>query len=221
MKIKTQCQSLDDVLFGGVETGCLTLLFGEAGTGKTNLCLQLARNIALEGKKIIFIDTEGVSLERLKQICKEDYEEVLKNILFSQPYSFEEQEKFVEKAAKLAENSPDIGLIVLDSATTYYRLTLKDEERGDRKSLTRQIARLLKVARKEDIPILLTSQVYTDVERGTYEPLGGHMLSHNAKAILRLEKIGPSLRLATIVKHRHLAEGRTAQFKLTDKGLES
>ncbi len=46
MKIKIECKSLDDLLEGGIESGCLTLLYGEAGSGKTNICLQLSRNVA-------------------------------------------------------------------------------------------------------------------------------------------------------------------------------
>jgi DNA repair protein RadB len=34
------------MLSGGIESGCLTLIYGEAGTGKTNLCLTLAKNLA-------------------------------------------------------------------------------------------------------------------------------------------------------------------------------
>ena len=62
------CATLDYLLEGGVETGCVTLIYGEAGTGKTNLCLVLARNVALAGKKVIYIDTEGVSDRRLAQV---------------------------------------------------------------------------------------------------------------------------------------------------------
>jgi len=195
------------------------LLFGEAGTGKTNICLQVARNSALQGKKVVYIDTEGVSLERLKQIAGDRYEDVMKNVLFFEPHSFEEQEKFVEKAVRLAESSLEVGVIILDSATIHYRLTRNDEEKGVRKSLAPQLAKLLSAARVKDIPILLTSQVYTDIEKHTFEPLGGHVLLHNAKAIVRLEKVGSSSRRAIIVKHRHLEEGRRADFKLTKNGL--
>ncbi|MGD9963539.1 MAG: ATPase domain-containing protein, partial [Thermoplasmata archaeon] len=76
---------LDGLLEGGLEGGAITLLFGEAGTGKTNICLQVARNVASQGKKVIYIDTEGVSLERLRQICADEFEEVMKNILFFEP----------------------------------------------------------------------------------------------------------------------------------------
>ncbi len=210
---------MDDLLEGGLEGGAITLFFGEAGSGKTNICLQITSLVAGSGKKVIYIDTEGVSLERLKQIAGDQYEEVVRNILFFEPQSFDEQEKFVDKAVKLAESSLEVGVIILDSATIHYRLTRNDEERGVRKSLSPQLAKLLAAARSKDIPIILTSQVYTDIEKGTFEPLGGHVLLHNAKAIVRLDKVGTSARRAVIIKHRHLEEGRKADFKLTKDGV--
>lgn len=217
--LTTGSKSLDDLLEGGLEGGAITLLFGEAGSGKTNICLQVASLVAQRGKKAIYIDTEGVSLERLQQIAGEGYEEVMKNLLFFEPHSFEEQEKFVEKAVKLAESSLEVGAIILDSATIHYRLTRNDEEKGARKTLSSQLAKLLAVGRTKDIPILVTSQVYTDIEKDSFEPLGGHVLLHNAKAILRLEKVSAGIRRATIVKHRHLEEGRRADFRLTRTGV--
>ncbi|MGB2581308.1 MAG: DNA repair and recombination protein RadB [Thermoplasmata archaeon] len=218
-RVPVGAKALDELLGGGLEAGAITLLFGEAGTGKTNICLQVARNVALDGKKVVYIDTEGVSMERLKQVSGDDYEKVMKSILFFEPHSFDEQEKIVDKAAKLAESPAGVGVIILDSATIHYRLTRKDDEKGIRKSLSPQLARLLVVARNMQIPVLLTSQVYTDIEKGTFEPLGGHVLLHNAKAIVRLDKVGASSRRAVIIKHRHLEEGRRADFKLTKSGV--
>ena len=221
MKTALGVPALDGLLDGGVEEGCIPLLHGEAGSGKTNLCLQLARNVVRAGRKVIFIDTEGVSLDRLRQISGDDFEVVVRNILFSEPYSFEEQENLIEKAVKLAENNAEVGLIVIDSVTMHYRLTMRDETRRDeRHSLTRQIAKLLRVSRQRSIPVVVTSQVYTDIDTGRYLPLGGHMLSHNAKTILRLEKSGPSTRLAVLEKHRHREEGSRASFRITGRGLE-
>src|SRR5947208_2270839 len=197
------------------------VLDGEAGSGKTNFCLQLARNVVRAGHKVIYIDTEGVSLERLRQICGDDFEVVAKNILFSEPYSFEEQEKFIEKAVKLSEGNREVGLIVIDSITMHYRLTMRDETRRDeRYGLTRQIGKLLRVSRQRDMPVVVTSQVYTDIDTGAYLPLGGHMLSHNAKTILRFERSGASLRTAVLDKHRHREEGMRATFRITARGLE-
>ncbi|MDH7508380.1 MAG: DNA repair and recombination protein RadB [Methanomassiliicoccales archaeon] len=218
-RIPFGCATLDSMLDGGIETGCLTLIYGEAGTGKTSLCLLLSCNIVKHGRKVAYIDTEGVSLDRLRQIAGGDFDVIVKNILFSEVHSFDEQEKMVDRAVKMAEGNPDIGLIVLDSATMYYRLTSRQEERSERRSIANQTVKLLSVARKMNIPILLTSQVYTDVEKGTYEALGGHALHHNAKVIIRLEKLSPGRRRAILVKHRHLPENRIAEFVLTDRGI--
>jgi DNA repair protein RadB len=217
--LSTGSKALDDLLEGGLEGGAITLFFGEAGSGKTNICLQVASLVAKAGKKVVYIDTEGVSLERLTQIAGESYEDVMRNILFFESHTFEDQEKFVEKAVKLSDSSLEIGVVILDSATIHYRLTRNDEEKGTRKSLSTQLAKLLGAARSKDVPIVLTSQVYTDIDKGTFEPLGGHVLLHNAKAIIRLEKTGTNSRRATIVKHRHLEEGRKVDFKLTGTGV--
>lgn len=221
MRIPLECRPIDDLLGGGFETGCITLLFGEAGSGKTNVCLQLARNVVRSGKKVIYIDTEGVSMDRLEQICGEDFETVVKNILITEPYSLEEQEKLIDKAIKIAETSEEVGLIVVDSVTMYYRLTLREEVREDRYKLARQIAKLMRVSRKVGIPILATSQVYTDIETGAFLPLGGHTLLHSAKTIVRLDKVGASARSATLIKHRSEEEGRRAKVRITEGGLEA
>ncbi len=218
-KIRFGCASLDEMLDGGIEPGCLTLLYGEAGTGKTSICLLLACNVARKGKKVAYVDTEGVSIDRLSQTAGDDFETIIKDILFSEVHSFDEQERMVDKTVKMAEGNAEIGMIVLDSATMYYRLTSRQEERSERKSIAGQTVKLLGVARKMSIPVVLTSQVYTDVERGTHEALGGHALHHNAKAIVRLEKISPGKRRAVLMKHRHLAEGRNAEFRLTNAGI--
>src|SRR5207247_4454304 len=74
------------------------------------------------------------------------------------------------------------ALPIFDSITMHYRLTMRDETRRDeRYGLTRQIGKLLRVSRQRGMPVVVTSQVYTDIDTGAYLPLGGHMLSHNAK----------------------------------------
>lgn len=216
-----QCPPLDEMLDGGVESGCLTLLYGEAGTGKTNLCLTLARNLALQGKKTIFVDSEGVSLQRLKQMSGEEQESVLKEVLVSEVHSLDDQDRMITQAIKLVEGNSDVGLIVVDSMTMFYRLASKDEERAERRVLAGESAKLLTLARRRNVPVVVTSQVYTDIETGTFEALGGNVLHHNAKTIVRLERLAPGKRRAVLMKHRHLAEGRTAVFYLTNNGIEA
>jgi DNA repair protein RadB len=218
VRVATTCLPLDELLRGGLERGAITMMYGEAGTGKTNLCLQMAIGQLREGRKVVFIDTEGISMDRFSQIAGDGHEELVKRLLLFEPYDFAEQEEMVESAAKLAMNNSDVVLIVMDSMTMHYRIELQRED--ERPSLVRQITTLLRVARKANVPVLVTSQVYTDVTNDEFRALGGHALHHNAKIVLRLEKVGPGVRRAVIIKHRSLAEGTCAEFRLTERGAE-
>lgn len=204
-----------------METGSLTEFYGEAGVGKTNACLQLARNVARADRKVVYIDTEGVSLERLEQMCGADYKKVQQSILFFEPHNLREQEQVVEKAGRLAAAAPDVGLLILDSATLHYRITLSGSDGvRERRILAGQLNSLAAVARKRDIPCVMTNQVYTNVESELLEPVGGQLIRHITKAVVRLDKAGIGRRKATLVKHRAAAEGASAEFRITNRGLE-
>ena len=219
MKILVQAKGIDELLDGGIETDSLTLMYGEAGSGKTNICLQLARNVARMGHRTIYIDSEGVSPERLRQMCGDDFDAVIPNILFYEPFSFEEQEAQLDEAIRVATSAKDIKLVIMDSATVFFRLKQGESDQG-RSSLTYQIIHLLNLVRKLDISVVITSQVYFDIENKIVRPLGGHTLYHNAKTILFLEKVDPGRRRMTIMKHRCIIEGRSTEFLLTSKGVE-
>jgi DNA repair protein RadB len=208
--------ALDELLGGGVESGSLTLLYGEAGSGKTNMCLQAARNVLETGKKVALIDCEGVSYERVNQIFG-DREDLLKNLLVFQVHSFEEQGDRVGKVARMAETRGELGLIIVDSLTVFYRLNLDDHLA--RNDFIRQIDTLTETARKMDLPVIVTSQVYANINMGGIEFIGGHVLRHNAKTILKLEPRGKGVRSAVIMKHRSLPEGRNAMYRITDAGV--
>lgn len=75
--ITTGSQELDKLLGGGIETGSLTEIYGEARTGKTQLCLTMAVTCQLPinkggaEAKCMFIDTEGTfRSERLLSVSK-------------------------------------------------------------------------------------------------------------------------------------------------------
>ena len=87
-KVSTGAEFFNNFLKGGYENNIVTTIFGPSGTGKTNLCLMAAVNIAESGKKVIFIDTEGgIAIERIKQIS-DDYKDVLDKTIFFNPVNF-------------------------------------------------------------------------------------------------------------------------------------
>jgi len=58
---------------------------------------------------VVYLDTEGLSLERYRQICGDDYESVLKSTLVFEAHSFDDQERMVDRAIKLAEGNVDVA----------------------------------------------------------------------------------------------------------------
>jgi len=212
-KLPLNC-SLDELLEGGIEKGIITEIYGEGGTGKTNICIQAAKQCIEEGKKVVYIDTEGISKERLIQIFKD--KKKLEKILFFFPFSLKEQEEMVEKATKL-----DVGLVIVDSINLFYRLEMEDESMATR-SLTKQLVTLQIMARKKKIPILITSQVYSAGDE--VRPFAGRSMDHIAKTIIKLDRDGnengKEVRYATIIKHRSLPEGKRIKFYITEDGIE-
>jgi DNA repair protein RadB len=218
-KLSTGSDKIDRLLDGGFESSTITLIYGEGGSGKTNLCLLASRNSALSGSRVIYIDTEGVSMDRLRQLSGANFDRVSKNILFSAPYDFREQTRLIEKGIRLLGIRGKMSLVIVDSLTMLFR-SYRTEELEDRKELSEQLTMLLSAARKYDIPVIVTSQVYTNIDRGTFEPLGGHALNHAAKTILYLEKAPGGGRRATLIKHRYLRDSDSVDFRIAQAGIE-
>lgn len=218
-RLPTGAKPLDDILGGGFEAGTISQLFGEPASGKTNICLQLAINTLRAGKRVVFIDTEGFSVERFKQIAGEDAEKLAKGLMVFKVMSFEQQYAAVKETEKLAEQ--DVGLIILDSATAYYRLELESKDSMLlKRELANQVTILLGLARKYDLAVLITNQIYMDVDKEELRAVGGNMLEHISKAIVQLSRTGIGTRMAVLKKHRSMAEGQTAEFRITATGIE-
>ena len=210
------CQPLDDLLGTGIESGIITKIYGETGTGKTNFCLQASRECAKAGMKIAYIDTEGVSIERLRQICTDDdFKKILDNILFFSPNSYKEQEKMITYVIKIDE----VKLIIIDTINLFYRINLENDKEGTMRGFTRQMANLQISTREKDLFIIVIEQVYTD-KNGEIRPFTNRDTEHMIKTVIKLEKKGIGERQATIMKHRSQPEEKKTCFKITKTGLE-
>jgi DNA repair protein RadB len=219
-RLPTGIPSLDALLGGGLESDCVTEIYGEAGSAKTLFCLDVAVRVAREGRWVFYIDTEGVSVDRLRAIAGDDLERLLQRILLSTPKDLAEQNRAVATAGALArEGKRPVGLIVVDTMTFFYRLSLSGEDEDDaRQALSLELADLVVTALHAHVPVVITNQVWRNVRDGTLEPLGGSFLNHAAKTILRFDRLEGPRRRAVLVKHRSLPAG-TADFRITGSGL--
>ncbi|MFY9717545.1 MAG: DNA repair and recombination protein RadB [Thermoplasmata archaeon] len=219
-RLPTGITSVDRLLGGGLENDCLTEIYGEGGSGKTLFCLEVALRVARQNRWVFYVDTEGVSVDRLRSMAGDDLEKVLKRFLLSTPKDLEQQGRAVATACALArEGKRPVGLIVVDSGTFYYRLSLSAPDEDDaRQTLALSVADLAATAFRVGVPTILTNQVWRSMRDGTLEPLGGSFLNHAAKTILRLDRLPGDRRRAVLRKHRSLPEG-SAEFRITSSGL--
>jgi DNA repair protein RadB len=219
-RLATGIASVDRLLGGGLETDCLTEIYGEGGSGKTLFCLEVALRVARQNRWVFYVDTEGVSVDRLRSMAGDELEKVLKRFLLSAPKDLEQQGRAVATACALArEGKRPVGLLVVDSGTAFYRLSLSAPDEDDaRQTLALSVADLVATAFRVGVPAILTNQVWRSVRDGTLEPLGGSFLNHAAKTILRFDRLPGDRRRAVLMKHRSLPEG-SAEFRITSTGL--
>ena len=217
-KLSTGTAVMDWLLEGGYDKGVITTIYGPGGSGKSNLCLLCIAN-SVKGQKVIFIDTEGsFSVTRFKQVCP-DYKKALEKIIFLKPTNFVEQEKAIYKLKTLIKQ--DIGIIFVDTITMLYRAIMKAEDnRKLNNSLALQIHSLLEIARKKDIPVIMTAQVYADFEdKNSVKMVGGTIVRNMSKCLIELKSSGPN-RMAIIKKHRSIEEGKSIMFRIVDEGIK-
>jgi len=218
-RISSGNAALDKLLGGGLELRTIVQFYGEPASGKSTLAIIAAVACLRAGRAVVYIDTEGFSIERFRQVAGEDTEKIAERLFLFEPIDFEHQAAMIAEAEKvLKAHKP--GLLVVDSATALYRTDL-EKGRDAMQALTRQMIHLLGYAKRYEIPVIITNQVYMDTVRNTYLGLGGTALEHISKVIVRLEKMeGTGFRRARLVKHRSQPEGATFEFEIVETGIK-
>ncbi len=212
---------LDELLGGGFENDVVTTIYGPSGVGKTNICVISAIAVAKSGGKVIFIDTEGgFSADRARQICGAETEQILDRIFFFHPTDFKEQQEVFEKIKTMITD--DIKLIVIDTISMHYRLERggSDDVSDANNALVRQLAYLTQIARKSNIPVLISNQVYADFENPNGVKLvGGEMMKSWSKCLIELQAGHNGIRKAVLMKHRSQPQSKEIVFKIINEGI--
>lgn len=230
-KISSGSYDLNTWLYGGYEKGIITMIAGPPGSGKTNMSILVACSQAKKGNKVIFIDTEnGFSSDRVKQIVGENFEEILKNILLISPSNFDEQKKFFTTLNNHLKKE-QISLIVVDGMAMLYRLELGTaREENKVKEINSEVASQMKllaeISRKQNIPVVITNQVYAgflseeDWKKGIEREVnivGGDLFQYWSKCIIQLGN-ERGKRKAILKKHRSLPE-KELGFEIRNEGI--
>ncbi len=210
----------DELLEGGYEKDVISTIYGPAGSGKTTVCLLAAISTIKQGKKVIIIDTEGgFSPIRFMQLTNKD-KTFFEHVFILKPVTFQEQIKTINKLKDLI--SKNIGLIIVDTISYLYRIEMGkgNEIKQINNELGLQVSYLTEIARKHNIPILITNQVYADFdEKDAVKMVGGDILKYGSKCLIELIKF-KTKRAAILKKHRSIKEGKKIVFEITSNGFE-
>ena len=157
--IPTGLQKLDEFLSGGIPSGIIVDIFGGAGTGKTQLLLQLSINSIKNGGHVLYLDTTGeFRPERILEIQKQtktDYD-FLQQITVSRLTNTSEQIKSI----KNIQNN-HFSLIVIDNITDLFSYEYKKNELIVEKNFVfmKYMHDLSKFAIRNKIPIVVTNMI--------------------------------------------------------------
>ena len=201
--IKTGTEELDNFLenYKG-----LTTLYGEGGSGKTTLCMLAAIEQALNNKKVLYLDTEiNFSADRFEQILNNRNKECIKNILVLKIKNFNLQHTQI----KTLEGIKNISLIIVDSITHHYRRLYSREPEIARAMLGKQLSILKEISKT--IPIIITSQVYSNMENSS-NLLARETIKKYSDKIIRLEKNPRKMIIETTNK--------TTSFEIVGDGIK-
>ncbi|MFH1450942.1 MAG: DNA repair and recombination protein RadA [archaeon] len=231
-RLTTGSEEFNKLIAGGVETQAITEAFGEFGSGKSQIAMQLAVNVQLPVEKgglnagCLYIDSEHTFRpERVIQMAEHlglDPQKILKNIKIARAYSSDDQMLMAEQAEQYVRDE-NIRLVVVDSLTSLFRSeyagrgTLANRQQ----KLNRHLSTLHRLADVYNCAVYVTNQVMSKPDMffgDPTKPIGGHILGHSATFRLYLRKSKGGKRIARLIDSPHLPEGE-AIFKVSEKGL--
>ncbi|MEA2035734.1 MAG: DNA repair and recombination protein RadA [Euryarchaeota archaeon] len=243
-KLKTLVEEFDDLLGGGLETKSISEVYGEFGSGKSQISHQMSVNVQLPeevgglGGSCLYIDTENTFRpERIEQMVdglELDIEippvsEFLENIHVAKGYTSDHQMLLTDSARELASELKDsekpVKLIIVDSLTAHFRaeysgrgtLSLRQQK------LNKHMYDLAKLAEECNAVVLVTNQVMANPAvffGDPTKPIGGNIVGHASKFRLYLRKSKGSKRVAKLVDSPNLPDGEAA-FVVESAGLKS
>ena len=130
-RITTGSSGFDELIGGGIETQSLTEVFGEFGSGKSQISHELAVTVQLPEDKggldgeCVFIDTENTFRpERIEQIANAfdlDPEETLQKIHIARAFNSSHQILMADKINELIQSGVNIKLVIVDSLMAHFR----------------------------------------------------------------------------------------------------
>lgn len=229
-RITTGSKNLDELLGGGIETRAITELYGEFGTGKSQICHTLCLTVQeTEDKhnisRALYVDTENTFRpERIASIAsarKIDPNHALENVIVAKAYNSSHQEVIIQESANII-NLHNIKIMIVDSIVSHYRAEFLGRsflsERQQR--INRLLHILLRIAETCKIAVVITNQIQSSPDAIFGDPnkaTGGNVMAHTSTYRIYLKKAGKN-RIARMVDSPYHSE-REVLFTINEQGV--
>lgn len=204
-KILTGIGELDRVLGGGIVQGSLTLVGGDPGIGKSTLLLQVCRNLADDGHKVLYISGEESGTQI--KLRADRIGSFSKNMLLLCETSLDTIEEAIRR------QSPEV--VVIDSIQTMYHDSISAAP-GSVSQVRESTAVFLQLAKGLGVSIFIVGHV---TKEGTVA--GPRVLEHMVDAVLYFEgDRHASYRILRGVKNRFGSTNEIGVFEMEAAGLK-
>ena len=203
-RIPTGFKELDRVLGNGIVAGSLVLVGGDPGIGKSTILLQVCRNLAMDGRKVLYISGE----ESLKQIKMRANRigPVTGELRFLSETNLERIEQVLEAEAP--------QLAVIDSIQTMYSEEVSSAP-GSVSQVRESTGILLRIAKSRGMAVFVVGHV---TKEGVVA--GPRVLEHMVDTVLYFEgDRNASYRILRGVKNRFGSTNEIGVFEMEEKGL--
>ena len=181
-----------------MRAGMVTDLYGEGGSGKTQLCFSLCgRNAKLfediKGVAVVFVDTSGTFRpERITEIADGYRQDILEKILVVRPLSSADQTRSIEK---IVEINP--RLLIVDGVASLFSNDYSGVSRH--LALMNHLHKLSLAAINIGCPVVITNMV-----RSLADNSGGPTGSQRSNDKLVRDDIGRELMGASVSIYVHM-----------------
>ncbi|MGH9973701.1 MAG: DNA repair and recombination protein RadA, partial [Nitrososphaeraceae archaeon] len=233
LRCSTGSSMLDDLFLGGIETQAVTELYGEFGSGKSQIChtmcITAGQPVESGGLNsgIIYIDTEGTFRpERLEQISSSrniDPVRALQNVAVCKVYNSAHLELIVKNLGKYIDDYK-AKLVVVDSIISLHRAefsgrgTLADRQQR----LNSIMHKLLRISEIYNVAIIVTNQVQSAPDTffgDPTKPTGGNVIGHASTYRVYLRKSGEN-RIAKMIDSPYHPYSEV-RFTINEKGTDN
>lgn len=203
-KLLTGIGELDRVLGGGIVQGSLTLVGGDPGIGKSTLLLQVCRQIALSGHKVLYISGEESKVQI--KMRADRIGSFTKDMLLYCETNLDDITEMIRS------HKPEV--VVIDSIQTMYSDSVSSAP-GSVSQVREATASLLQLAKGMLVSIFIVGHV---TKEGMVA--GPRVLEHMVDTVLYFEgDRHASYRILRGVKNRFGSTNEIGVFEMREQGL--